>query len=161
MNPSKIFDHVLAFWATCSKNILIYLKFFITMSPTHELVSVSNEFVKVSYELVNVTPWATIATWMDTTRNLVLRDHWICDYMQLSIICNYVISFLELVTILLDLLLFLWLWCNYKIAHPSILTKLLDFSSRNRPLYSFNRKINYNLVTSRYIKHYSLVFMAY
>ncbi len=143
------------------KKILIYFKFFITMSPTHELVNVNNESMNMSCELVNVTPWATIAAWMDTTINLVLCDHWICDYMQLYIICNYVLSFLELVTILLNLLLFSWLWENYKIAHPSILTKLLDFSSKNRPLYSFSSKISYNLVTSRYIKHYSLVFMAY
>jgi hypothetical protein len=39
--------------------------------------------------------------------------------MRLPIIYNYILSFLQLVTILLNLLLFLPLWCNYKIAHPS------------------------------------------
>jgi hypothetical protein len=67
----------------------------------------------------------------NTIKIFVLCCHPICDNMQLFIICNYVLSFLQLLTILLNLLFFSWLWCNYKIEHVSILTNLLDFSSKN------------------------------
>jgi len=64
--------------------------------------------------------------------------------MQLSIICNYVLSLLQVLTILLNLYYF----CDYDvITKLHILPYLLNFSSKNRPLCSFGHKITYNLVT--------------
>ncbi len=85
---------------------------------------------------------------MTIVRNLLLCNHPICDYMWLSIICNYVLSFLQLLTVLLKLLFILWLWCKYKIAHLFISINSFNFSSKNRLICSFNHKINYNSVIS-------------
>jgi len=82
----------------------------------------------------------------NTIRTLILCNHSIYNYMWLFVICNCILSFLQLFIIFLNLLLFLWLWWNYKITHPSILTNFLKFSSKNRPLCSFNHKIYCNLI---------------
>jgi hypothetical protein len=73
--------------------------------------------------------------------------------MQLFIICNYVFIIfttshypLKFTTIFVTMV-------QLQIAHPSTLTKLLNFSSKNMPLYKFSSKISCNLVTPRYIKH--------
>jgi hypothetical protein len=75
-----------------------------------------------------------------TIKNIVLYNHSICDCITLFIICNYILSFLQLLIIFLKFLLFLWLWYNYKIAHPSMLTNFLIFSSKNKSLCSFGQQ---------------------
>jgi hypothetical protein len=66
-------------------------------------------------------------------KKFLLCNHSICDYMQLFIICNYVLLFLQLVTILLIFLLFLWLWWTTKLyILPYWLTSLV-FHPRINP----------------------------
>ncbi len=73
-----------------------------------------------------------------TRRNLIICNHPICDYMQLVIICNYGLLFLQLVTILFDLLFFLWPWCIILwllYFYPSTLIKFWAFHPRKNLLY--------------------------
>jgi hypothetical protein len=51
--------------------------------------------------------WTMSIQNMTIERNLVLYNHLICDHMQVIVICNYVLSFLQLVIILFNLFFFL------------------------------------------------------
>ncbi len=102
----------------------------------------SQSIVKAHHMCILISLWPIL-----TIKNLVPCNYSICNGMWLFVICNYVLSFLELITIPLILILFFWSWCNYKIAHLSILINFLGFSFNNKPLCSFTCKINYNLVT--------------
>lgn len=80
--------------------------------------------------VVDVDFLLSLSSLNTTTNNItnffVSYNHPICDYMWLFDICNNVLLFLQLFTIYLNFYLFLWLWCNYKFTHLSILTNFLD-----------------------------------
>jgi hypothetical protein len=86
------------------------------------------------------------------TRILVLCNHPICDYVQLFVTCNYVLSFLQLIAIISNLLLFLFHYgATIKLyILPYWLTYYI-FPSKICLLCSFSHKINYNLVISYYV----------
>ncbi len=55
-----------------------------------------------------------------TSRNLLEYNHYICDYMQLLVICNYIWTFLQLFLVLVIFAITLQLVCDYFGVHPSL-----------------------------------------
>jgi len=83
--------------------------------------------------------------------NFQLEDicnHSICNYMQLNVICNYVLSFLQLIITCFNLYNFFY---DYGVTKLQLLNFtsfmliiFLDFSSKNRPLCSISCKNSWN-----------------
>ncbi len=57
-----------------------------------------------------------------TSRNWPKCNHFICDYMQLLIICNYIWTFLQLFLVLIIFAMTMQLVCNYFGVHLSMWT---------------------------------------
>jgi hypothetical protein len=57
-----------------------------------------------------------------TSRNWPKCNHFICDYMQLLVICNYIWTFLQLFLVLVIFGTTLQLVCDYFDVHPSMWT---------------------------------------
>jgi hypothetical protein len=57
-----------------------------------------------------------------TTRNWPKCNHYICDYIRLLVICNYIWTFLQLFLVLVIFATTMQLVCNYFDVHPSMWT---------------------------------------